>query len=87
MAEAPAEADANEWEQIIENLWNEYDKDNSGYLDKEEMMPLAKAALAQIGYNQEVDPAVCDAFFAEVDSDGNGQVDKDELMKFMKSLM
>lgn len=51
------------------------------------MMPLARAALAQIGYSQDVDPSVCDAFFAEVDSDGNGQVDKAELMKFMKSLM
>ncbi len=49
-------------------------------------MPLAKAALAQIGYSAEVDPAVCDAFFAEVDSDGNGKIDKAELMKFMKSL-
>ena len=33
------------WNQIIEVLWAEYDKDNSGYLDKAEMAPLAAAAL------------------------------------------
>ncbi len=50
VAEAPAADQNDEWTAIIENLWNEYDADKSGYLDKEEMMPLAKAALAQIGY-------------------------------------
>ena len=51
VAEAPAGEGDDEWTAIIENLWNEYDADNSGFLDKEEMMPLAKAALAQIGYS------------------------------------
>ena len=41
-----------EWLEVVENLWNEYDQDNSGYLDREEMVPLAQAALAQIGFNQ-----------------------------------
>ena len=68
-------------------LWAEYDKDNSGYLDRAEMAPLAAAALSQVGYDKELDPAVADAFFAEVDSDGNGKIDKGELLKFMKSLV
>ena len=51
------------------------------------MRPLAQAALSQVGYGEEIDQTVCDAFFAEVDSDGNGKIDKQELMKFMKSLM
>ena len=41
-----------EWLDVVENLWNEYDQDNSGFLDREEMVPLAQAALAQIGFNQ-----------------------------------
>lgn len=68
-------------------MWTEYDKDNSGYLDKYEMIPLAQAALAQVGYEQELDAQLIEAFFSEIDSDGNGKVDKDELRRFMKSLL
>ena len=61
-----------EWKAIIDTLWVEYDQDNSGFLDKDEMAPLAQAALNQIGYSETLDKGVCDAFFVEVDSDGNG---------------
>jgi len=40
----------DEWVTVIENLWKEYDADGSGFLDREEMIPLATAALAQIGF-------------------------------------
>jgi len=49
--------------------------------------PLAQAALAQVGYGETLDQAVCDAFFHEIDADGNGTVDKSELLRFMKSIM
>ena len=82
------EDEANaEWAQVIDNLWAEYDQDNSGYLDREEMVPLAQAALAQIGFTQQLDAAVIDAFFQEIDNDGNGMIDKEELKRFMKSLV
>lgn len=68
-------------------LWAEYDKDNSGFLDRQEMGPLAEAALKQVGYTETLDQAAVDAFFSEVDSDGNGMIDKSELLRFMKSLM
>jgi Ca2+-binding EF-hand superfamily protein len=51
------------------------------------MVPLAQAALAQIGYDQNLDAEVIDAFFEEIDSDGNGKIDKTELQRFMRSLM
>jgi Ca2+-binding EF-hand superfamily protein len=73
--------------EVVENLWKEYDADGSGFLDRAEMIPLAQAALAQIGFNQTLDPAVIDAFFVEIDSDGNGMIDKSELQRFMKSLL
>ena len=50
-------------------------------------MPLAQAALSQVGYKETLDKSVCDAFFDQVDKDGNGMVDRDELLRFMKSLM
>ena len=90
VAEAPGNEENlpdTEWRAIVDALWSQYDADNSGYLDKQEMRPLAQAALAQVGYGEEIDQTVCDAFFAEVDNDGNGKIDKEELMKFMKSLM
>ena len=72
---------------IIDALWLEYDKDGSGALDRNEIVPLAQAALSQVGYKETLDKSVCDAFFDQVDKDGNGMVDKDELLRFMKSLM
>ena len=72
---------------IIDALWLAYDKDNSGALDRNEIVPLAQAALSQVGYKETLDKAVCDAFFDQVDKDGNGMVDKEELLRFMKSLM
>ena len=48
---------------IIDALWLEYDKDNSGSLDRVEIVPLAQAALSQVGYKETLDQAVCDAFF------------------------
>ena len=32
---------SDEWEVIIDALWIEYDKDNSGFLDRIEIVPLA----------------------------------------------
>ena len=49
MAEAPGNEENlkdNEWNAIIDALWNQYDADNSGFLDKQEMRPLAQAALS-----------------------------------------
>lgn len=58
-----ADADEVEWDQIIENLWYEYDRDGSGFLEREEMIPVAQAALAQIGYSQAIDDNLITAFF------------------------
>ena len=77
----------DDWNAIIDVLWAQYDVDQSGYIDKEEIEPLAQAALSQVGFTEELDKEVLTSFFAEVDSDGNGQIDKDELLRFMKSIM
>lgn len=90
VADVPRDDEAaakDDMEKVIDALWTEFDKDNSGYLDKDEMVPLAQAALRQVGFKEELDSQVCDAFFSEVDSDGNGRIDKSELRRFMLSLM
>lgn len=89
IAEAPGpdgSMSPDEWQAVVDKLWSQYDVDNSGFLDRQEMAPLCQAALEQVGFGEQVDPATIDAFFAEVDSDGNGKIDKSELLKFMKSL-
>ena len=45
MADAPQDEEA-EWNEVINTLWAEFDKDQSGYLDKSEILPLVQAALA-----------------------------------------
>ena len=53
IAEAPGPDGAmsqEDWVGIVDKLWAQYDADNSGYLDRQEMAPLAQAALEQVGF-------------------------------------
>lgn len=68
-------------------MWAEYDKDESGFLEKHEMWPLCKAALSEVSSDKPLTQEVVDQFFEAVDSDGNGKVDKSELLRFMQSLV
>ena len=59
VAEAPHDAaaapESGEWDAIIDALWAEYDADGSGFLDRQEIVPLAQAALSQVGYKETLD--------------------------------
>ena len=53
IAEAPGPDGAmsqEDWTAIVDKLWAQYDADNSGFLDRQEMAPLAQAALEQVGF-------------------------------------
>lgn len=77
----------SEWNAVIEALWDQFDSDQSGFLDKDEMLPLAQQALREIGYTEEIDQETCDQFFSDIDKDGNGKVDKGELLKFIQKFI
>lgn len=60
----------------FEKAFNEFDKDGSGKLDKEEL----REALKTKGSNKMTDEEF-DELVEEIDTDGDGKLDKDELMK------
>lgn len=59
----------------FEKAFNEFDKDGSGKLDKEEL----REALKSKGCNKMTDEEV-DELFEDIDTDGDGKLDKNELM-------
>ena len=59
-------------EKCIDDIWKTYDKDNSGFLDKEETKMFVKNTLSEMGENGEFSSADFEACFKEFDKDGNG---------------
>ncbi len=72
----------------VDQIWKEYDKDNSGYLDKEETRLFVKKTLQEMGGGDDGQFADEDfeACFKEFDKDGNGEIEKDEMATFIKKL-
>ena len=72
----------------IDSLWNKYDDDGSGYLDKDE----TKVFILESIHGDEKPPADeldkmdshFNACFKIVDVDNNGTISKDEMLGFIK---
>ena len=73
-------------EKCIDDIWKTYDKDNSGYLDKQETKQFVKNTLSEMGENGEFSEADFEACFKEFDKDGNGTISKDEMKIFIKKV-
>lgn len=89
VAEAPVDEEdhTKRCQAVVDGIWEEYDTDKNGVLDRVEMVPIAEKALKEIGWEGELTKEMCDAFFENVDSDGNGKVDKSEMVRFVASLL
>ena len=70
----------------VEDIWKEYDKDNSGSLDKSETKKFVKNTLSEMNDNGEFSEADFEACFAEFDKDGSGTIEKDEMAVFIKKV-
>ena len=72
----------------VDDIWQEYDKDNSGELDKEETKAFVKKTLCDMadGDGGEFSEEDFDACFKEFDKDGNGTIEKDEMAIFIKKV-
>ena len=73
-------------EKCIDDIWKNYDKDNSGFLDKEETKEFVKNTLNEMGETGEFAEQDFEACFKEFDKDGNGTISKDEMKIFIKKV-
>ncbi len=67
----------------VDDIWAEYDKDNSGCLDKEETKAFVKNTLSEMSDDSEFSEADFEACFAEFDKDGSGTIEKDEMALYI----
>ena len=70
----------------VDDIWAEYDKDNSGQLDKEETKLFVKNTLSEMNDSGEFSEADFEACFKEFDKDGSGTIEKDEMAIFIKKV-
>ena len=73
---------------VIDQIWDTYDVDKSGALDKEETKAFVKKTLCDMegadgGEFSEEDFEAC---FAEFDKDKSGTIEKDEMAVFIKKV-
>mmetsp|Transcript_17329 Transcript_17329/g.21858 ORF Transcript_17329/g.21858 Transcript_17329/m.21858 type:complete len:93 (-) Transcript_17329:107-385(-) len=71
----------------VEDIWEEYDNDNSNTLDKEECRRFIYTTIREFGGQKAVETLSDEDFdltFALFDSDGNGTIDKGEMVKFIR---
>jgi Ca2+-binding EF-hand superfamily protein len=71
----------------INEIWGEYDTDNSGVLEKPETKIFVTDILGSLGINggmfSDHDFETC---FNETDEDGNGVISKSEMRQFVKNV-
>merc|ERR1712113_1109894 len=72
----------------VDDIWAEYDKDNSGALDKEETKAFVTKTLCDMEGSDggEFSEEDFDACFAEFDKDNSGTIEKDEMAIFIKKV-
>ena len=70
----------------IEEIWTNYDKDNSGFLDKTETKQFVKNTLLEVNEKGDFSESEFEKCFKEFDKDGNGQISRDEMKAFIKKV-
>ena len=71
---------------VCDELWENFDKDNSGSLDREEALKFVAEVCGASG-GSDVDKVEFDAFFDSLDVDKSGTLEKAEIKKFIKDLV
>lgn len=73
--------------QQIDDIWDQYDTDRSGALDKNETKKLVKDAFFSQGVGKKFSQEAFDVIFAKFDTDKSGTVEKYEMVAFYKQMM
>ena len=69
---------------IIDNIWETYDVDKTGALDKEVFRKLVQDTLGNLGSSDEYPEEAFNEVFATFDKEGSGTVEKNEMAIFIK---
>ena len=72
---------------VIDQIWDTYDVDKSGALDKEETKKFVQDTLGNLGSGDEFSQEAFDEVFATFDKDNSGTVEKSEMVIFIKQLL
>merc|ERR1712224_238284 len=67
---------------VIDQIWDTYDVDKSGALDKQETKKFVQDTLGNLGSGDEFSDEAFDEVFATFDKDGSGTVEKSEMVVF-----
>lgn len=68
-------------------LWDTYDADKSGALDKVETKQFLKEALGNFGSRNALSNQNFEKVFAEFDQDNSGTIERDEMAQVIKQLL
>lgn len=72
-----------DFEEAVEKIWNEFDKDKNGVLDKKELRPFVKLVCQGLPDGTEFDESEFEKLFADLDENGDGVISKEEIKSFL----
>mgnify|MGYP001946875011 CR=1 FL=1 len=73
----------------IASIWDQYDTNGNGFLERDEAFKFIKQTMADIAseIQYSLSDEECEAAFNTYDSDGSGQISKTEMHHFIKKLL
>ena len=70
-------------ENAVEEIWQRFDVDNSGFLDREESEKMFRQILTEFGESIDFTDADFRVAFKEFDKNRNGRIARDEMKLFI----
>lgn len=70
----------------MDEIWDQYDTDNSGSLDMDEAKRFLKNTLTEFYDDSDFSDGDFEAAFHEFDADGSGTIEKNEMAIFVKRM-
>jgi len=71
---------------LIDDIWESYDKDHSGQLSKAEMKPFVQEYLNKIGDADRLPQKQFDSMFSKIDTNNDGEISKQEMRAFIEKI-
>ena len=78
------EAEKKAIEGVIDKIWDQYDADNSGQLEKDEIKMFLIYSLKELRSGSDFSQEAFDEVFSKLDKDESGIIEKKEMIDFLK---